>query len=96
MADLPIQWLTTAPNPRARRCGADDGQRGWRQHAVRADPKATFASIANEPALCGLTPAHGWSIDLFAESMQRCARCHKKAGGTFREAIGEGSSLPKP
>ncbi len=68
-----VQWLTTAPNPRVRGYGADDGQRGWRTHAVIAYEEQSLTEIANYRALCGLRARHGWGIDLFIE--QKCARC---------------------
>lgn len=79
-----IQWFTTAPNPRGLRAAhrgrdADDGQRGWRLHAIVADDKETLGDIAKRPAACGLIPSHGWGIDLFiggaAYLDQRCKRC---------------------
>ena len=76
------QWLTTAPNPRVRGYGADDGQRGWRVHAVIAPSTATFQDLRNIPALCGLLPRHGWGMDLFVE--EKCKRCVDAAA---REAI---------
>lgn len=81
MSGAPTQWLTTAPNPRAPQYGADQGQRGWRQHAVKAANTETFAEMATREAraLCGLLPNHGWSIDLFANEMAKCKRCERKA-----------------
>lgn len=73
LSELPIQWLTTAPNPRSPATGYDAGQRGWRVHAVIAHGTQTFESIKHVSALCGLTPAHGWGADLFFE--RKCARC---------------------
>lgn len=70
---MAIQWLTTMPNPRVRGYGADDGQRGWRTHAVEAEDAEKAGDIRQRPALCGLVPAHGWGIDLFIE--YRCKRC---------------------
>lgn len=75
---MAIQWLTTAPNPRVRGYGADDGQRGWKLHAVIADDSQLFADIRNSRALCGLLPSHGWGLDLFIED--KCARCADKVG----------------
>jgi hypothetical protein len=73
--DKPVQWLTTAPNPRSSTKGFDAGQRGWRMHAVRADDQETLDSVSGRPALCGLVPSHGWSVDLFID--QKCKRCVK-------------------
>jgi hypothetical protein len=73
MTRKPIQWLTTAPNPRSPATGYDAGQRGWRVHAVRAYRTQTFDAIKFYPALCGLEPAHGWGVDLYID--RKCARC---------------------
>jgi hypothetical protein len=70
---MSYQWLTTAPNPQVHSRTADDGQRGWRTHAVEAEDSETLATISRRPALCGLRPAHGWGIDLFIEV--KCTRC---------------------
>lgn len=76
-----IQWLTTAPNPYARGYGTDDGQRGWRTHAVVATDKTTFAEVRGARALCGLRPVHGWGMDLFIEARcQRCESALRRAG----------------
>lgn len=76
-----LHWLTTAPSERYRHKthSADDGQRGWRQHAVEAPDTATFTQVRLQRSLCGLLPAHGWGLDMFIE--QRCARCEKAASG---------------
>lgn len=74
---MSIQWLTTAPNPRVRGYGADDGQRGWKLHAVIADDKTVLADVKYEHALCGLVPSHGWGLDLFIED--KCKRCVEAA-----------------
>ena len=73
-----IQWLTTRPSGRAHTHGADDGQTGWRLHAVVANSEATFEQIKHYRAACGMRPRHGWGLDLFIE--RRCARCEKKLG----------------
>ena len=75
-----IEWLTTAPNLRVRGYGADDGQRGWKLHAIEMGNdtisyKVTLADVRYEPALCGLRAAHGWGVDLFIED--KCQRCTK-------------------
>lgn len=80
--DKPIQWLTTAPNPLSHRgtpfwSEYDQGQRGWRMHAVRADESETLPQVGRRIALCGLRPAHGWDADLFIN--RKCNRCRKKA-----------------
>lgn len=78
-ADLPgVLWLTTAPSGRARTHGADDGQTGWRLHAVPGRPDETFAQIGKREAICGVRPGTGWGLDFFIE--RPCKRCAKKAG----------------
>lgn len=73
-----MQWLTTAPNPRSPATGFDAGQRGWKLHAVETDSDS-FEEIRRVSAICGLRPAHGWSLDLFIEDKcQRCARALAK------------------
>lgn len=67
-----IHWLTTAPNPRSAATGFDAGQRSWRLHAVETT-SSSFEAIRFARALCGLQPAHGWSLDLFIDG--KCARC---------------------
>lgn len=67
-----IKWLTTAPNPRTPATGVNAGQRGWRLHAV-ATKSEKFSEIGGERALCGIRPAHGWSLDMFIED--KCERC---------------------
>ena len=74
----PHQWLTTAPNPRSPATGHDAGQRGWRLHAVQATATNQFSEIGKRRALCGLRPAHGWSLDLYIED--RCVRCQRVLG----------------
>lgn len=69
-------WFTTAPHPwkKAHRHSADQGQVGWKLHAVplahdREDYEEGFRPIA----LCGCWPRHGWGMDLFIED--ECRRC---------------------
>lgn len=80
---MAIDWLTTSPNPspRAYKGGPDCGQRGWRLHAV-VDPQWNIEPSvwdlkgpkrSRTKALCGLSPRHGWGIDMFIED--RCERC---------------------
>jgi hypothetical protein len=69
----PVQWLTTAPNPRLPMTGYDAGQRGWKLHAVLALDSETFQDLGRATALCGLRPSHGWDLDMFIQS--RCIRC---------------------
>lgn len=82
---MAIQWLTTAPNPRVRATGFDAGQRGWKLHAVETDSDS-FKEIRWERALCGLQPAHGWSLDMFIED--KCQRCMNKI--PRQRAVAEG------
>lgn len=85
-----LHWFTTLPNQspfhKAHTHGADDGQIGWKLHAVVADGSETFANIGKRRALCGLRPRHGWSMDLFIED--KCKRCLAKvaAMGADHEA----------
>lgn len=72
------QWLTTAPNPNVRGYGADDGQRGWRTHAVIATDETKLSEILDSSAACGLSPAHGWGMDMFIE--RKCKRCLRTLG----------------
>lgn len=76
---MTIHWLTTAPNPKYihKTHGADDGQRGWRLHAVEAEATDTLAVIGRRQALCGMRPGTGWGLDLFIE--RRCMRCERIA-----------------
>ena len=74
--DEPIQWLTTAPNPNVKATGFDASQRGWKLHAVYALDSATWESIKTRKAVCGVTPAHGWGVDLYIED--KCKNCMKK------------------
>ena len=73
-----IQWLTTSPNPNVRGYGADDGQRGWKLHAVEGDDTETLNAFRYRRAACGLKPAHGWGLDLFIE--EKCIKCLVKTG----------------
>lgn len=79
-----IQWLTTAPNPRAISHSADAGQRGWRVHAVFASDKETSEEIRTRRAACGLRPSHGWDVDLFIE--ERCSKCSTALSQPMRRA----------
>lgn len=67
-----LQWLTTAPNPRSRATGFDSNQRGWKLHAVETINNS-FKQSRLQRSLCGLLPAHGWSMDMFIED--KCIRC---------------------
>jgi len=66
-------FLTTKPNPCVKPYGYDQGQRGWRLHIIRAHDHETDADVKNRPALCGLAPWHGWSLDMFID--RPCAPC---------------------
>lgn len=73
------EWLTTMPNPTVIGYGPDQGQRGWRLHYVETGTfvyeRINGEKIDKSPALCGLTPAHGWGLDMFI--IDRCKRCEK-------------------
>lgn len=69
-----LQWLTTAPNPRSPATGYDAGQRGWKLHAVELINNS-FKQSRYQQSLCGLLPAHGWSLDMFIED--KCTRCKR-------------------
>jgi hypothetical protein len=71
-----IEWLTTEPNPRSPTTGFDAGQVGWKLHAVYCREGTTFGEIGRRPALCGLRPRWGWSLDMFID--ERCKRCVRK------------------
>jgi hypothetical protein len=89
VSETKIGWFTTMPNTRLgyrhHTHGADDGQIGWKLHAVPVDDQAVPEKKAQ--ALCGLRPRHGWGMDLFIED--ECSRCaaamekREKAGDTF-------------
>jgi len=70
---MKYEWATTAPHPtkRAHRTGMDQGQIGWRLHLI------SMPSDDETPSLCGLTPRHGWALDMFIDAT--CARCVSKA-----------------
>lgn len=78
---LDVQWLTTSPNPRVVCHTEDDGQRGWRVHALILSDKGV-KSATRIASLCGLRPAHGWGMDLFvARPCERCVAKLRKLGG---------------
>lgn len=78
-------WVSTAPNPRHPGTGWDAGQRGWRLHAIPMQDGEQYDAYKRRNALCGLSPRHGWGVDLFIDS--ECARCQAAMGK--REAAGE-------
>lgn len=80
-----IGWFTTAPHPwkKAHTHSADDGQIGWRLHAVPVSE--TGEPEKRGKALCGTWPRHGWGMDMFIDA--ECSRC--AAAMTKREAAGE-------
>jgi len=84
-----IQWMTTEQNPHVPQYGADQGQRGWRIHAVTAAKTETFESVRDRRAACGLLPAHGWGMDLFVD--RPCARCLVKLGLACPKCRGRGA-----
>lgn len=69
----PIQWITTRPSPYSPTTGYDAGQKGWKLHAVRADPEETFNECRWRRAACGLLPRWGWGLDAFIDD--RCSKC---------------------
>lgn len=73
-----IEWLSTAPNPRyiGKTHGADQGQRGWKLHAIAISSGTTLLDIKHRRAVCGLLPGTGWGVDLFIED--RCKRCEAR------------------
>ena len=83
-----LQWLTTQPNPHDRSHAVDEGQRGWRIHAVVAPATATCAQLRNARALCGLWPARGWGVDMFIdEPCLSCVRAAERRGIAVPELV---------
>lgn len=82
---MEIQWFTTAPSGKAHTHSADDGQTGWKLHAVAAEDHLTLDDIKNVRALCGLLPRHGWGLDLFIED--KCSRCMNQMGRFIAQSI---------
>lgn len=87
---MKLSECTTASHPwkRSHTCGADDGQIGWRLHYVDLTQGPVYpprhsryggstGPINKSPALCGLTPRHGWGLDAFID--QPCSRCVARA-----------------
>lgn len=72
-----IQWLTTRSSGKSHTHSADDGQTGWRLHAVPAQPSQRLTGIGRVRALCGLRPRRGWGLDLFID--EKCRRCALRA-----------------
>lgn len=73
-------WLSTFPSGKAHTHGADDGQTGWRLHAVPDAP--AYGELHDDnpgwkwrSAVCGTKPGSGWGHDLFIED--ECQRCLK-------------------
>lgn len=74
------KWLNTHPSGRAHTHGMDQGQTGWRLHAVPDIPSYGPKDDNNpgwkwRPALCGTRPGTGWGHDLFIDD--ECSRCLK-------------------
>lgn len=69
-------WWSTAPNP-DRDYGPDQGQQGFRLHAVASPTSSPYDIKSYTPSLCGLTPTRGWGVDLFVD--QPCTRCVRSA-----------------
>lgn len=93
MSEKPIQWMTTLPNPYVISHSENDGQRGWRLHAVRADDSETGDDVKHRRSLCGILPGHGWGLDLFID--RSCVRCLVAAGLACTACKGRGRG-PKP
>jgi len=72
-----IEWLTTFPSGRTHTHSADDGQTGWRLHAIECGPDTPIAELGRKPAICGTRPGTGWGADLFID--EPCIRCVKSA-----------------
>jgi hypothetical protein len=83
-----FNWVTTLPHPYrpAHTHGADDGQVGWKLHAVEMGRDDDFTKEAKRrQAICGVRPRHGWGLDLFIDAeCTKCVKAMKK-----REAAGE-------
>ncbi len=88
-----LNWLTTAIHPvpamRAHTCREDAGVTGWRLHLVEAGRRVRVQQYGTEkgapidfsPALCGLTPKHGWGLDMFIDApCKRCLAVAEKKG----------------
>lgn len=73
-----VQWVTTGQNPNVPQYGVDQGQRGWRLHAIEARKDESFAAVRDRRAACGLHARHGWAMDLFID--RPCAKCLVKLG----------------
>jgi hypothetical protein len=73
---IEVQWLTTAPSGRSHTHGADDGQTGWRLHAVPGAGHEPCSVFNTRRSLCGILPRTGWGLDMFIE--RRCKRCEAK------------------
>lgn len=72
--------LTTMNSPRSHP-GASP--RGWKTHIVKADTEETPADAKKRTAFCGLTPAHGWDVDMFID--EPCFNCVKKLAKMLKE-----------
>lgn len=78
------EWLTTNPHPTspAHTAVVDCGQVGWRLHYVRLGVwtqkhPTSKNEIDVSPALCGITPKHGWGLDMFVDLY--CESCKRIA-----------------
>lgn len=88
LKDMPtptgFQWLNTQVDPRKPATGFDAGRTSWKFHAVMADPKESFQQLEERYAMsiCGILPAHGWTLDLFMDEDDavagKCLSCLKK------------------
>lgn len=80
-------WMTTGANPK-RDYGPDQGQMGWRLHAVvvtKEQLAGKLHDIRHARAMCGIQPAHGWGMDLFID--EPCKRCTAKLAKVNPEAV---------
>lgn len=75
-----IQWVTTGVH---RKYGEP---RGWKLHAVKAQPEETFKGIAGRRSACGHVAP--WGMDLHIE--KKCAVCLRATGLACRTCRGRG------
>lgn len=78
-----VHWFTTNPSGKAHTHSADDGQTGWKLHAIVADDVLTLDDIKHHRALCGLAARHGWGLDLFIDA--KCKRCTERESRLMQE-----------
>lgn len=80
------------PNPTVFDGSPDAGQHGWKLHLVELGIETSKRfrgyvkpqTVDTSPALCGLSPAHGWGLDLFInDECERCMRVALRRGLTI-------------